>query len=495
MSKQKNALYLTEGIRLCERKALDELGMSAESLMMRAGTAAFNTLKKLYPDVRAIAVFCGGGNNAGDGYVLAKLAHQHGLLVVIHQYKAIDELPAAAKDAAQAAVDAGVPCQPLDDAIDSEREVVVDALLGIGLQGAARGPIAQAIHLINDSELPVLALDIPSGLNADTGCAPGICIHAAVTITFIAEKVGLLTMDGPDHCGKIVCNNLQLDPCLAAIQPAAYRLDERLLHGVLAPRRKNSHKGGYGHGLVIGGGPGMPGAPYLTALAALRVGAGAVTMATLPGYADHVLPLLPEVMISPIECVDSLLPLLMKATVCVIGPGLGESEWAKTLFKAAIAAQLPLVMDASALRMLAENPQHDDHWVLTPHPGEAASLLGESTAEIQVDRCKSAQLIQQQYGGCVVLKGAGSVVNTGDGHTYICTAGNPGMASAGMGDVLSGVIGGLLAQGASLADATKFGVWLHAHAADEAVSTQGERGLMASDLMPYLRRQINQYIY
>lgn len=492
MSKHKKALYLTKQIRLCERKALDELGMTAECLMMRAGTAAFNTLKTLYPDVRSIAVFCGGGNNAGDGYVLAKLAHQQGFSVVVYPFKAIGDLPATANLAARAAVTAGVSCQNLDDVIDGEVELVVDALLGIGLQGPASGSIAHAIALINDSELPVLALDIPSGLDADTGQALGVCINAEVTTTFIAEKVGLFTLDGPDHCGKIVCDSLQLDHCLATLSPAAYRLNEQLFHGIMTPRRKNSYKGSYGHVLIIGGGPGMPGAPYLAAHAALRVGAGMVTIATLPEHAGKVLPLLPEAMIYAITDVDSLKPLLTRATVCVIGPGLGECKWALSLFRAVISAQLPLVIDASALHLLANHPQHDDNWVLTPHPGEAASLLGCSTADIQVDRCQSAQLIQQQYGGCVVLKGVGSVVNTGERETYLCTAGNPGMASAGMGDVLSGVIGGLLAQGVGLADAAKLGVWLHARAADEAVVIQGELGLMASDLMPYLRRQINK---
>ena len=494
MSKLKNALFLTQQIRLCERSALDELGIGEEALMLRAGSAAFHTLKTLYPDVRSIAVFCGGGNNAGDAYVLAKLAHNQGYAVILYPFKSIDDLPATAKQAALAAEAAGVPCRSLDDVIDSEVELVVDGLLGIGLNGPVHNPIAHAIHVINESELPVLALDIPSGLDADTGRVLGVCVNAAVTTTFIAEKVGMFTLDGPDQCGKIVCHRLQLERCLATLKPDAYRLDKQLLQGLIIPRRKNSHKSIYGHVLVIGGGAGMPGAGYLAALAALRIGAGMVTVATLPEHAGKVLPMLPEAMIYGIDDVNSLLPLLAKATVCVLGPGLGESEWAKSLYSAAVASQLPLVMDASALRLLAEHPQHDDHWVLTPHPGEAARLLGCSIADVQADRCKSAQLIQQQYGGCVVLKGVGSIVNIGEQESYICTAGNPGMASAGMGDVLSGIIGGLLAQGVSFADATRLGVWLHARAADDAVATEGERGLMASDLMPHLRRQINKCI-
>lgn len=494
MSKLSEALYLTKDIRLCERQALDELGLTEDELMMRAGIAAFNTLKSHYPDVRTIAVFCGGGNNAGDGYVLAQLLFQQNYLVVIHQYKAVDDLPPAAKRAAAAAIAAGVPCQYSDDIIDSDVEIVVDALLGIGIEGSVRGSIAQAINLINDSELPVLSLDVPSGLDADTGRVLGACVNAAVTVTFIAYKLGLFTLDGPDYCGKVVCHHLQLASCLATLQPSAYRLNEKLLHGIISPRRKNSHKGLYGHVLVIGGGVGMSGAAYLAAHAAFRVGAGRVTIATLPEHAAVLQSLLPEAMIYPIQDTKDLLPLLENATMSVVGPGLGETEWANTLFQAAIASQLPLVIDASALRLLAFNPQHDDNWVLTPHPGEAANLLSCSVADIQADRYKSAKLIQHQYGGTVVLKGAGSVIKSGDAGSYICNAGNPGMASAGMGDVLSGVIGGLVAQGVSLADAAKLGVWLHARAGDEAILTQGERGLMASDLLPHLRRQINKYI-
>lgn len=494
MNKLKKALYLSQAIRQCEYTAVHELGLTADELMLRAGTAAFRTLKTLYPNVKAIAVFCGGGNNAGDGYVLAHLAQNDGFFVVVHAYKAIEELPEPAYRAALAAIEAGVSCQGLEDVIDGEVELIVDALLGLGLKDEVKEPLAHAIHLLNDSGLPILSLDMPSGLDADTGQILGACIRAAVTITFIAPKPGLFTLEGPDYCGKIICHSLHLEDCVGKIQPAAYLLDEQLLKNIMPPRLKNSHKGMYGHVLIIGGDLGMPGAVYLAALAALRVGAGVVSVAMRPEHVHGIFPGLPEVMVHGIENVNALLPLLAKASICVIGPGLGESDWGLSLFNAAMAAQLPLVIDAQGLRMLARHPQHDDNWVLTPHPAEASDLLDCSTMEIQQDRCQSAKLIQEQYGGCVVLKGAGSIVNAGAHETYICPAGNPGMATAGMGDVLSGVIGGLLAQGLSLLDAAKLGVWLHAHAADEAVISFGERGLIASDLMPYLRRQINKLV-
>ncbi|KTC95047.1 bifunctional ADP-dependent NAD(P)H-hydrate dehydratase/NAD(P)H-hydrate epimerase [Legionella feeleii] len=491
MTTSKVALYQAKHIRLCEEMATDDLGLSEDELMLRAGTSAFSTLSMLYPTVRTLAIFCGSGNNAGDGYVLARLAHKKGYSVVVNQHKTIEDLPPPAARAAVAAIAAGVSCQCLDDAIDPEAELIVDALLGIGLQGDVHGPIATAINQINDSGLPVLALDVPSGLNADTGCVKGVAVKANATVTFIACKLGLMTLDGPDHCGELVCHSLQLESCLLKIKPAAYLLDENLGHALLPRRLKNSHKGHFGHVLVIGGGHGMPGSVYLAANAALRVGAGLVTIATRPEYAGQVLPLLPEAMIYGIEESVELLPLIARATVCIIGPGLGEDEWAKVLFNQAIASQLPMVIDASALRLLAQNPQHDDNWILTPHPGEAASLLQCSNAEIQKDRYQTILALQQQYGGNVVLKGVGSMVCTDEPGVYLCADGNPGMASAGMGDALSGVIAGLIAQGLALAEAVKLGVWIHASAADAAAAVMGERGLLASDLMPYLRRQVN----
>ncbi len=491
MMPAKIALYQTPQIRSCEQMAKDELGLTEDELMERAGSSAFSTLTKLYPDVRTIAVFCGAGNNAGDGYIVARLAQESGYSVVVNQYKTVENLSPAARHAALQAIAAGVPCQCIDDAIDSDAELIVDALLGIGLKGNVHGPLATAINQMNDAKLPILALDAPSGLDADTGCVMGVCVRATATVTFIGHKLGLMTLDGPDHCGEIICHNLQLDKCLATIQPAAYLVDENLLRALLPPRLKNSHKGQFGHVLIVGGNYGMPGSVYMAANAALRVGAGLVTIATRPEHAIHVLPMLPEAMIYGIKETADLLPLLAKATVCIIGPGLGNDDWANDLFTAALAAQLPMIIDASALHLLAQNPQHDDNWILTPHPGEAASLLNCTVAEIQNDRYQAAIRLQDQYGGNVIVKGAGSLIVTDEAEIYLCRAGNPGMASAGMGDALSGVIAGLVAQGLLLADAAKLGVWLHASAGDAAAVAKGERGIVASDLMPWLHHLVN----
>ncbi|GGI83115.1 NAD(P)H-hydrate dehydratase [Legionella impletisoli] len=485
------ALYQTSQIRQLEQQAIEELGIQESELMKRAGFAAFRTMRKFYNQARHIAVFCGGGNNGGDGYVLARLAAEEGLSVIIYHDKPIEELPHAAAEAAQSAIAAGVQCLAFDDALDPDVELIVDALLGIGLEGTVHGAIEHAIEMINDSGLPIVSLDVPSGLNADTGLKLGTCVRADITTTFIGAKVGLYTVDGPDHSGEIICHDLQLEKDNQAIIPAAYLLEQQSLCQSMPPRKKNSHKGLYGHVLVIGGAPGMPGAPWLAAMAALRVGAGMVTLATHPEQAKQVLPGLPEAMVFGVADEHDLKPLFAKATVCVLGPGLGEDSWAERLFTAAIAAQLPLVIDASALRLLARNQQHDDNWILTPHPGEAAELLGCNTETIQRDRLAASRTIQEQYGGSVIIKGVGTIIDSGENERYLCPAGNPGMATAGMGDVLSGVIGGLLAQGLDLPNAATLGVWLHAKAGDDAAVKYGERGLTASDLMPFLRRRIN----
>ena len=491
MAKPENALYRCDQIRACEQQALHLYQLDENELMSQAGTEAFFFVQRLYPRVHHIAVFCGAGNNAGDGYILARLAHEHGLSVIVYQCKALEDLPSAARTAALLALAAGVECQSADEPLDSEAELIVDALLGIGLKGPVHGVIATAINQINSSGLPVVSLDIPSGLNADTGQVENFCVKATATLTFIALKAGMYTLDGPDHCGEIHCRRLQLDACLAKLKAYAFLLDNADLPLPLAPRKKNSHKGDFGSVLLIGGGPGMPGAVSLAAKAALRTGAGSVTIATWPEHAHSVLPLVPEAMIWGVKTAKDLKPLLAKATVCVIGPGLGECDWARSLFLAAITSQLPMVIDASALRLLAEHPQVDDNWVLTPHPGEAASLLACSGTEIQRDRYQSAAAIQQQYGGVVVLKGTGTVIQTAEKNTFICPKGNPGMASAGMGDVLSGIIAGLCAQGLSLSDAAKLGVWVHAVAGDKVARIMGQAGLLASDLIDILPNILN----
>lgn len=491
MSQLEYALYNSAQIRTCEQQTPRLYHFDDYQLMLQAGTEAFFFFLRTFPQVRYLAVFCGSGNNAGDGYVLARLAQKHGLNVVVYQCKAIEDLPEIAQKAALEAQDAGVDLQSADEPLDPEIELIVDALLGIGLRGPVYGMIAAAVQQINSSGLPVLSLDIPSGLNADSGRVANVCVQATMTLTFIGQKTGMYTLDGPDYCGEIHCHHLKLEPYLAGIKPFACLLNKNNVVLPLPKRNRNSHKGEFGHVVIIGGGVGMPGAVALAARATMRAGAGAVSIATRVEHVAAVLPLVPEAMVWGIDEPEELRALLAKATFCIVGPGLGESEWATALFLAAISSQLPMIIDASGLRLLAQYPQMDDNWILTPHPGEAASLLSCSSQEVQEDRCRSAALIQQQYGGVVVLKGAGSIIQTLEKNVFLCPKGNPGMASAGMGDVLSGIIAGLCAQGLALSEAAKLGVWVHAVAADAVTQEQGEAGLLASDLLNRLPNILN----
>lgn len=258
----------------------------------------------------------------------------------------------------------------------------------------------------------------------------------------------------------------------------------------LPKREHDTSKGDYGHVLVVGGDHGMAGAVRMAAEATLRVGAGLVSAATHPEHLAVISGPRPEIMCHPVELPEALDPLIARATVLVIGPGLGKSPWSKALFNKLIASPLPKIVDADGLNLLAGKPLKQDNWVLTPHPGEAARLLNCTVADIQQDRMQAVVQLQNRYGGIAVLKGAGTLVHTGNGDISICGAGNPGMASGGMGDVLSGVIAGLAAQKLTLPQAAQTGVLIHSLAAD-AAAHEGERGLLASDLFPYLRQLVN----
>lgn len=484
------ALYLEKDIRLFEQKALDA-GISENVLMERAGFGSFEIIRQKYPDIRKIAVFCGGGNNGGDGYTLAKLLSQDRYAVSVYQTRAIEELPQPARLNAELLVDSEAQLFNIEDFDDTDVDLIVDALLGIGLKDAPSNSLCEIIKLINEAQIDVVSLDIPSGLNADTGMVLKDAVKADLTITFIGKKFGLYTLDGPDYCGEIVVDDLQIGEYVKDIKPCAYLMPQRISEPKLSIRKKNSYKSMYGHVLIVGGNEGMPGSVMLAAKACMRTGAGATTIAINPMYANNAVSGLLEAMIYGINNKEDLLNLLDRANVVVLGPGLGRDEWASFVFDTAIAAQLPLVVDADALRLLADNPQHDDNWVLTPHPGEAQALLNKPVLEIQKNRLAATDEIQKKYGGTVVLKGNGTVINSGNDEVYVCQNGNPGMATAGMGDVLSGIIAGLLAQGMKISEAAKTGVWLHAFAAEQTSKKDGERGLIASDLFPVIRRHID----
>lgn len=487
MQKLPIKLYRAAQARALDRLAIEEHGIPGIELMTRAGDALFQSLQNHWPEARSLAVFCGAGNNGGDGYIVARLALAAGYQVTVYAVSDPELLKGDARTAWQQFVDAGGRALAYSAGLAIDADIIVDALLGTGLDRLVTGLYADAIVAINANPAKVLAVDIPSGLHADTGNVLGDAVIADVSVTFIGLKQGLFTGSAAEHCGEIEFASLAVpETIFEQIQASAVRV----IYQPMPPRKRCAHKGHNGHVLIIGGDTGYSGAARMAAEAALRVGAGLVSVATRPVHAGLMNLNRPELMCHGVESAEQLLPLLAKATVIVLGPGLGRSDWALALFNAVICSDKPLVVDADGLNLLAALPSHNGNRVLTPHPGEAARLLNCSTADIQQDRFAAAIAIQVKYGGVAIVKGAGTVIASEHG-LAVSTTGNPGMASGGMGDVLAGVIGGLLAQGLSLQQATQQGVYIHGLAADKAAQQDGERGLLAGDLMPYLKILVN----
>jgi len=480
-------LYRAAQVRELDRIAIQERGIPGFELMSRAGHEVFLRLKKQWPDARSVAVFCGSGNNAGDGYIIAGLALAAGLKVCVYAVSDPEKLDGDALTAYRKYRAANGTVMPFQAGQAIDADVLVDALLGTGLDRPVIGLYAEAIQIINAHSSPVIAVDIPSGLSADTGNVMGYAVKADCTVTFIGLKQGLFTGQAAEYCGEIGYAQLGVpDDVFDALQAAATRVVKTAL-----PRRDRcAHKGNCGHVLIVGGELGYSGAARMAGEAALRVGSGLVSIATRPEHAGLMNLGRPELMCHGVETAVRLAALLEKVDVVVVGPGLGQSAWAKALFNAAIVSGKPLVIDADGLNLLANSPTTNPDWILTPHPGEAARLLNCSTADIQKDRFAAALSLQAGYGGIVILKGAGTLIAS-EQALAVSNTGNPGMASGGMGDVLAGVIAGLLAQGLSLQDAARQGVYNHGLAADLATEKDGERGLLASDLMPYLRQLVN----
>ena len=486
------ALYSAAQVRELDRQAIERFGIPAAELMERAGRAVFEALRQRWPEQGRLHVLAGTGNNAGDGFVVARLAREAGLDATVLQLGDRARLRGDAADKAAAWSTQGGAWLDFER-LPGDPGVIVDAVFGTGLERPVAGAWAAAVEAANASRAPRVAVDIPSGLHADTGAVLGCAVRADLTVTFIGLKQGLFTADGPDCAGEIRFDSLGVPAAVYASTIAgARRIDWRKQAGLLAPRRRNVHKGHFGHVVVVGGNRGMGGAARIAAEAALRAGAGRVSLATRPEHLAPVLAARPEVMVHAVGDAAEVDALLRQASVVAIGPGLGRDDWARGLWERVLAAGRPLVVDADALHLLAQADVRRDDWVLTPHPGEAAALLGVCGAEIQSDRFGVVARLQSRYGGSVVLKGCGSLVASASAAPpAVCSDGNPGMASGGMGDALTGVIAGLLAQGLDARDAAECGTCLHAAAGDAAAAAGGERGLLAGDLMSHLRRLAN----
>ena len=484
-------IYSTDSVRRIDRIAIDVAGIPGYTLMQRAAKAALELARRSWPDASRWQVVCGGGNNAGDGYALARLAAEQGIDVSVLALVPPGSLHGDAATACRDFVAAGGAPVNWEGVLDPECDLLVDAILGSGLRRDVEGRFAEAIEAIGRHGAPVLALDIPSGISGDTGEVRGSAVRADRTITFVALKSGLFLRAAPDFTGRLSFASLDIPPaCRDSVLPLLRRIDDEVIGRALPPRPRSAHKGDFGHLLLVGSGPGMAGAIRLSGEAALRIGAGRVSIATHPAHCSAIAAGCPELMCHGIGSAGALQALLGRASTVAIGPGLGTDVWASDLLRAALASGLPLVVDADALNLLARHPQRSEQWILTPHPGEAARLLDSSSGEVQKDRSGAVTELARRYGGTVVLKGAGTLVAAGEGPPWLCTAGNPGMAAPGMGDLLTGVIGALLAQGLSLEDAAIAGVQLHALAGDHAAG-RTPRGLIASDLLPALRAGVN----
>lgn len=464
-----------------------------ESLMPRAAQAAAEHATALMQGGGRVIVLAGTGNNGGDAWVTADFLRRswHAVTVIeVEEPKAKEAAEARARFLASGG-------RLATRWPGSQHDLVIDGLLGIGLNRAPEGRIAELILAANHSKLPVLALDVPSGLNADTGHCPGACIAATHTLTFISGKPGLFTANGPDQVGNVHLAELGLAGSVATLAEGGNTgtlLDLNALRQTLPPRKRDSNKGTYGSVGLIGGATGMSGGLVLATRAALLLGAGKVFQASLCEYSQGFDPLHPEIMYrKPRELLSE------DPTALVVGPGMGTLDISRNLLADALKAEGPMVLDADALNLLAKGralqnavSRRSAPTLFTPHPAEAARLLDMDTSAVNKDRIRAATTLAKRFKAYVVLKGAGSVVADPDGCWSINSTGNPGMATAGMGDVLAGMIGALLAQGMKPGDAIRLGVCLHGAAADRAVTQgMGPIGLTASDVAVWARRILN----
>ncbi len=493
-------LYASNDVRAMDKEAIQRLDGNGIELMERAGAAAFECIRQLRPDARTLSAMAGRGNNGGDAYVVARLALQAGWDVRLFPSDPHHAPQGDAAIARERYLAAGGPILDFIPEDFEAVEVLVDGLFGTGLDREIEGHDALIIEAANRyrergfgharNRRSLIALDVPSGLHADRGCILGTAIRADLTITFVQPKPGLFTGMGPSCAGEIHVSHIGIDSDVLRRQKPFAELTGWIQSPPQA-RPRESHKGTFGHVLIVGGDQGYSGAARLAGEAALRCGAGLVSVGTHPGHAATLNQGRPELMVQGVQGGSDLDALLNQSTVVAIGPGLGQTPWGKSLLDQVLASPLPLVVDADALNLLSNPARREAPWVLTPHPGEAARLLGSSSQKVQEDRFTVALDLAERFGASIVLKGAGTIIAEKARLCRVIPLGNPGMASGGMGDVLTGVIAALIAQGLSTFDAATLGALLHAGAGDLLAEEYGERGLLALDLPPAIRQLLN----
>ena len=484
------SVWPAQAVAQLEQQGADALGITLYELMLRAGQAAYEHLNRHWPDARHWLILCGHGNNGGDGYVLARLGQAAGKTITLLACDNEKALPEEAQRARDAWLDAGGEIHAAGAAWPEQVDVIVDTLLGTGTQRAPAEPYATLIQQANAHAAPILAIDMPSGLSARNGTTPGEVINATHTLSVVALKPGQLTGKARDVIGALYYADLGLATFLAGETAPMARYDASALTRWLKPRKPTSHKGNHGRLLVVGGDAGTAGAVRMTAEAALRTGSGLVRVLT---HKDNIIPILtarPEVMVDELTD-ERLKEALAWADVIAVGPGLGQREWAKQALKAVAGSEKPMLWDADALNLLAISAEKRQNRIITPHPGEAARLLNIETSEIESDRLHAAQTLAQKYGGVVVLKGAGTIIASEQGEMAFADVGNAGMASGGMGDLLSGIIASLMGQQLPLFGAACAGCVAHGAAADAVAAQRGTRGMLATDLLDLLWQFVN----
>lgn len=490
--------YKVNQLQQFEADAAQAIGLNLFQLMECAGQAVFNNIRQFYPAAHRVLIVAGKGNNGGDGYIVARLAHKAGLNVMVVVVTERHHIKGDALTALELLENCDVPIYFSATTtaniavIESfQGELILDCLFGIGFNGALSSEFIDLVEAINKQNCVRVAVDVPSGLNADLGIVAETAVHADLTVTLIAYKRGLLSGQAANYVGKLVLATLSINASFAGLTSSHCLYQDKANLPQLTSRQPTSHKGSIGMMLAVGGDRTFTGAICLASEMALRAGAALVSVCCHEQSRAILLQRQPELMIVA-NCAQTLASstLLDKVKSVIIGPGLGRNAWSESLFEAAINIESEKVIDADGLYFLAQNKRKSSHWILTPHPGEAATLLSCSIDEIELDRFAAVKAIARQYGGICVLKGAGTLISDGE-TTWINSTGNAGMASGGMGDVLTGLIGALILQTPGLFQAARLGVYIHGLAADIIAKKHGQIGILASDLYPEVQHLIN----
>jgi NAD(P)H-hydrate epimerase len=515
-------LVTASEMRQLDRRAIEEVGIPGVVLMENAGREAAERLCRRYGSLHPgpVLVLAGKGNNGGDGYVIARHLRNRGWhvrTVVLAPAEGIVgdagiHLKTLGREGGEVTFTSDEESLAQALAAQKDTALIVDALLGTGLTSAVHGPYAQAIDWINGSAAPVLSVDIPSGIDATTGSILGRAVRADLTVTFALAKVGHAIHPGAEMTGDLETVDIGIPVVLATQAGTAHTLVGAVEAAALLPKRPpTGHKGTFGHLLVVAGSRGKSGAAAMTAEGGLRIGTGLVTVACPAAIHDVLAIKLTEAMTAPLSEVDGGLSLQAAGEIerlwtdkqaLALGPGLGQAEETRALVRRLVrSCPLPLVLDADGLNAVAERPgilleREGGSAVLTPHPGEMARLAGTTVAEVEGDRIGVARDFARRYQVVLVLKGARTVTALADGRVWINGSGNPGLASGGMGDVLTGLVGGLLAQGLAPEGAAVLGTYLHGRAADRLAQRLGDAGMIATDLLreiPATRKELAEH--